>query len=60
MRNNFRSGDIVKVPFGSRILTAIVIAPDGLAPGQPSIGMGFNQISKEAGIKQNTLSDWVI
>lgn len=60
MSNNFRRGDVVKVPFGSRILTVIVIDPHGLAPGQPSIGMGLRHMSKQGGIPHNTLSDWVV
>jgi hypothetical protein len=57
---HWKSGDIIRVPFGSRILEAIVIDPNGLAPEQPSIGMGFAKIDRHVGIPHNTLSDWVV
>ena len=56
---NLKKGQIIKVPFNQKILDAIVIDPNGLAEAQPSIGMGFQMISKHEGIPAQTLSNWV-
>lgn len=56
----FKAGDIIKVPYGDRIIEAIVIDPNGLAQGQPSIGMGFRKTHKHVGIPHSTLSRWVV
>lgn len=59
MSQKLKTGDLVKVPFGSRVLDTIVMDPNGLAIGQPSVGMGFNMMHKHGGIPAQTLSDWV-
>lgn len=56
---NLKRGQVIKVPFNQKILDAIVIDPNGLAEAQPSIGMGFQMISKHEGIPAQTLSNWV-
>lgn len=60
MSKDFKRGDIVKVPYGERIIEAVVVDPNGLEKGQPSIGMGFRKAHKHVGIPQSTLSRWVM
>ena len=57
---NLKQGQLIKVPFNKKILDAIVIDPNGLAEGQPSIGLGFKMIEKHQGIRQQTLSSWLM
>lgn len=54
-----KRGDRVTFVFEGREFTVIVIDPDGLGEGQPSIGFGFNMMEKYAGVPQSTLSTWV-
>jgi len=54
------SGQRLKVPFERREFDVIVIDPNGLGAGQPTVGFGFGMIDKYAGIPQSTLSTWVI
>ena len=58
MKLSPKKGSIVKVEFENREIEAIVIDPNGLGQGQPSVGLGFNMAEKYMGIKQNTLSNW--
>lgn len=58
--SELRAGSIVKVVYEGREFEAIVIAPNGLGPGQPSIGFGFRMADRNVGIPQPTLSGWVI
>lgn len=46
-----------KKPFG---LEAIVIDPDGLGKGQPTVGFGFRMAERHAGIGHDALSRWVV
>lgn len=48
-----------KIPFEGREFEVIVIDPNGLGQGQPTVGFGFNMMEKYAGIPQSTLSTWV-
>lgn len=54
------AGQILKVLYQSREIQAIVIDPNGLGLGQPSVGLGFRMIEKHIGIAHNTLSGWVV
>lgn len=57
---NLQQGQLIKVPFNKKVLDAIVIDPNGLAEGQPSIGMGFRMMSKHGGLTESNLSRWVM
>ena len=57
---NVKSGDLIKIRYEGRDFTAIVIDPDGLGPGQPSVGFGFMMAQKHIGIPQPTLTKRVI
>ena len=57
---DIKSGDLITVTYEEREFTAIVIDPDGLGPGQPSVGFGFMMAQKHIGIPQPTLTKRVI
>lgn len=54
------AGQLIPVTYQGREIQAIVIDPNGLGIGQPSIGLGFRMIDKYIGIPHNTLSNWVV
>lgn len=56
----FRVGQLIPLRFKDRDLTAIVIDPDGLGEGKPSIGMGFRGMDRHTNVPVNTLSQRVI
>lgn len=58
--DSVEAGQLIKVAYKSCEIQAIVIDPNGLAVGQPIIGLWFRAIDKHIGIPHNTLSDWVV
>ena len=54
-----KQGSRITIPYEGREFDAIVIEPNGLGEGQPSVGFGFNMMEKYSGIPQSTLSTWV-
>jgi hypothetical protein len=54
-----KKGQLVTLIFEGKEFEAIVIDPNGLGEGQPTVGFGFNMIKKHTGIPQSTLSTWV-
>lgn len=54
-----KKGQIIKLSYETREFDVIVIDPDGLGKGQPTVGFGFRMMEKNAGVPQTTLSDWV-
>jgi hypothetical protein len=59
MSEELRPGSRITVSYEGREFDVIVIDPNGLGQGQPSVGFGFNMIDRYAGIPQSTLSTWV-
>jgi hypothetical protein len=55
-----RTGSLIKVPYEGREFDAIVIDPNGLGQGQPSVGFGFRMAERYVGIPNDTLSRWVL
>ena len=53
-------GQIVKLSFEGREFEVIVVDPNELGLGQPTVGFGFGMMERHAGIPQSTLSTWVI
>lgn len=60
MDNSIRKGSILTLAYEGREFEVVVIEPNGLGPGQPSVGFGFRMGERYAGIPQPTLSGWVI
>jgi len=54
-----RAGSLITVIFEEREFQAIVIDPNGLGQGEPSIGFGFRMAQKHIGIPRQTLADRV-
>ena len=54
-----RTGSLITVTFEEREFQSIVIDPNGLGPGEPSIGFGFRMAQKHIGIPRQTLADRV-
>jgi hypothetical protein len=55
-----KQGDLIIVTYEEREFQAIVIDPDGLGVGEPSIGFGFRMAERHIGIPQPTLTKRVI
>ena len=55
-----QSGDLVVVTYEDREFTAIVIDPNGLGEGEPSVGFGFRMAERHIGLAQPTLTKRVI
>lgn len=55
----FRAGQIIPLRYKNREIKALVIDPDGLGEGRPTIGMGFRGMDRHIGIPRQTLSDRV-
>ena len=53
----FRAGQIIPLRYKSRELKALIIDPNGLGEGRPTIGMGFRGMDRHIGVPQQTLSD---
>lgn len=57
--NSVNTGDRITLIFEGREFDAIVIDPNGLGIGQPSVGFGFRMAERYTGLSQSTLTDWV-
>jgi hypothetical protein len=53
-------GSRVPLSYEGRDFEAIVIDPNGLGKGQPSVGFGFRMAERNVGIPNDTLSRWVL
>lgn len=53
-----KKGQIIDITFENRDFQVIVIDPNGLGKGQPSVGFGYSMMSRHAGIPQQTLTFW--
>ena len=59
MNNRVSKGSLVKVPYEGREFEAIVIDPNGLGPGQPSVGFGYRMGERHVGTPESTVRGWV-
>jgi hypothetical protein len=57
--SSIKKGSRITLAYEGREFDVIVIDPNGLGSGQPSVGFGFRMAEKYAGIPQSTLTDWV-
>lgn len=57
--SKMKPGDRITVSYEGRDFDVIVIDPNGLGDGQPSVGFGFRMAERNAGIPASTLSTWV-
>jgi hypothetical protein len=54
-----KQGSLTKLSYEGREFEVVVIDPDGLGVGQPSVGFGFRMGERNVGTPQSTLTDWV-
>lgn len=54
-----KKGQRITLSYEGREFDVIIIDPNGLGDGQPSVGFGFNMMERYGGIPQSTLSTWV-
>lgn len=52
----FRTGQLIPLRYKTREMKAIIIDPNGLGAGKPTIGLGFRGMDRHIGIPQPTLS----
>lgn len=57
--NEIQRGDVIELDFQERQISAIVLDPNGLQDGKPSVGLGLRMTELYIGIKHNTLSNWI-
>lgn len=55
----FRSGQIIPLRYENRDLKAIIIDPNSLGEGKPTIGLGIRGMDRFVGIPRNTLPNRV-
>jgi hypothetical protein len=55
-----KTGDRITLNYESREFDVIVIDPNGLGEGQPSVGFGFRMAERYVGIPNDTLSRWAL
>jgi hypothetical protein len=54
-----KSGDRIALVYEGKEFDVIVIDPDGLGEGQPSVGFGFRMAERYMGIPESTIRSWV-
>jgi hypothetical protein len=54
-----KTGNRITLTYENREFDVIIIDPNGLGEGQPSVGLGFRMMEKYSGIPNDTLSRWV-
>lgn len=54
-----KSGQKITVVYEDREFEVIVIDPNGLGDGQPSLGFGLSMMDNHAGLPQSTSSGWI-
>jgi hypothetical protein len=59
MKKPVERGQLIKLTFEGREFEVIVIDPNGLGKGLPSVGFGFRMMEKYGGLPEQTLSNWL-
>jgi len=57
--SELKPGSIIKLSYEGREFDVIVIDPNGLGQGQPSLGFGYRMVDRHAGIPESTIRSWV-
>lgn len=55
-----KKGQLITLSYEGKEFEVIVIDPNGLGDGQPTVGLGFRMAERHAGIPNDTLSRWVL
>lgn len=56
--SNITRGKLIEIDFENRQVEAIVIDPDGLGQGKPTVGLGMRMTERHMGIDHSVLSRW--
>ena len=59
MNNQIKRGSIISLTYEGKGFEVIVIDPNGLGPGQPSIGFGFGMMERHGGLPTSTADNWL-
>lgn len=59
MSESLKPGSRITLSYEGREFDVIVIDPNGLGKGQPSVGLGFRMAEKYVGIPESTIRSWV-
>lgn len=54
-----KTGSLIKLTYEGREFEIIVIDPNGLGKGQPSVGFGYRMAERNAGVPESTIRSWV-
>lgn len=54
-----KRGAMITLPYETRDFDVIVIDPNGLGKGQPSVGFGLTMMDRYGGLPQSTSSQWI-
>lgn len=60
MAERIKKGSLITLSYEGREFDVVVIDPDGLGKGQPSVGFGYRMAERYVGIPNDTLSRWVL
>jgi hypothetical protein len=55
---SIKRGQLITLEFEGREFEVIVIDPNGLGKGQPSVGFGFRMMERHGGLPEQTTSNW--
>ena len=59
MDSSIKQGQLITLTFEGKEFEVIVIDPNGLGKGQPSVGFGFRMMDRHGGLPNNTSSQWL-
>ena len=54
-----KRGSVLTLSYEGREFEVVVIDPDGLGKGQPSVGFGLTMMDRYGGLPQSTSSQWI-
>ena len=56
---SIKQGQLITLTFEGKAFEVIVIDPNGLGKGQPSVGFGFRMMERHGGLPEQTSSNWL-
>ena len=59
MSDSIKKGSLITLAYEGREFEVVVIDPDGLGKGQPSVGFGYRMGERYVGVPESTVRGWV-
>lgn len=59
MSSTIKKGSLITLAYEGREFEVVVIDPNGLGDGQPSVGFGYRMGERYAGVPESTVRGWV-